>query len=489
MQTSGVRLSFLLLLLPWLLACGSRVQTEFENSPALTVRDQAGLVSPALAATLDVHARAILAATGSRVAVLACRDLQGREPSAFVEEAFDAAPYFRGFPVGPGDLTGDEEKLRDLWRKRGILVLVSVEPRVISLRVGPDLQRCLDPETLFTMLEGEVYPLLLKKRTREGLVTTLAQLDRYLLQHRTEVQPLSSFRANVYGVLRELRLYGFPTWRVYYWLVFDPLLNTLVLTMKITGYSVWGVLLWLLGIHLLTRQDWVKHRAQALVSGVVLPWFGRRLAAEGDRRVSNGETVASVQQELGCRYAQMQGNCLIAGGWVAGLLKLGMGIPVWACLSLITFPFWDHVLTMRQHLWGWVASGLDSHSVFVLRHGFLWWTHPTSSAGLAFAAVFGAFFAVHRLIELGLTISVSELSDEQARSLRVPQVMLESCRFQLEHTNYVAGTLASLVLMPLAVSFLPLLLALYFLMQHVLQAVESLGALPALARLASPKGR
>lgn len=396
--------------------------------PDCQILDRARLLVAADKAVIARVAADIRGLVASRVSIVTVPSIDAPYLAGYGDDAFHAAPVFESFFGEPVPEGVDASASHGLWQPRGILVLACLKPRLVVLRVGSDYRNIVDDAALHELLEVDVYPLLLKGRVREATVGALRAIAARIRSKPAAVAETGRFRGMVNGFLTKMREYSFPTWTLYQWL-FGALLNSMVFVMRQFDWSVWGIVAWLVILHLLTADVVLTRGLAHLLSGgePLKPWS------------------------------------LPVADLVIRLLKLGLGLPVWACLSLVTLPNWENVLTMRQYLWGWLSSGLDSHRLFALQHGLLWWDKPTTSAGPLFALVFAFFYLFNaraKIIDLA-----KRAGDEGANQEALVQYLLT----------------------PFAVSLLPFVLALYLLLWEISNWPRSLMAM--FSRDLPPPGR
>lgn len=461
--------------------------------PIVTLQDQAKIFPRAARLEIVQRAYKLRSLAKAHVAVLTIKSLQSTEPSGFGDDVFAAAPFFGVVFGAKMKNAGWADSVRSEWSKRGILICAVAKPKLIIVRVGTNFRGLLHDTELHTLLETNVYPLLLKNQLQAGTIAALRAVDQKIQRNVQSLQPPSEFRSGVNKTLLELRNYSFPNWDIYYYIALKPLLNSLVLTMKLTGFSVWGVLLWLFVLHYITKRDWLKNLCFAFNFGFwkrtgLLKWWlllgqGQRNEVKEIGTFRNSDTgkpffaISAYPSHTPVTVKRFNLIYTISqriSNLESYVLKLGLGLPVWASLSLVTVPYWENILTLRNHVAGWILSDLPTHELFVLQNGILWWDKPMAPAGVLFALLFAIFYAANTLPSVALDVEIMSMSLEDAKKAGVTTAHYVFCKFKENHfQQFYYATLTSLVLLPMAVSVVPFILALYLLLATAVEALST----------------
>lgn len=334
-----------------LLAGCARDHREFARTlPYLDIRDDAGIIIRSIRGALEAESQRAKQME-VHIAVLTVPDTGALEPIVFANRAFESYPTYHTAFQEPLDKPDKKrfKKTAPAWSPRGVLICVSLEPRLVQVRMGQELRYAIRQKDFWHGIEGRVCPLVMRKRSREAIVAAVrVVLERLEQSEKRDQRPRWWWR-RIDRAMMELTSFSYPDWRPYHWVLFRPVINSLALVLKLTNRQAWGLVVWLLLLFL---------------APPLLFW---RLQSSPAGRVY-GAGVG-----LGCL-------------WMFG--RVPFFLPIYAVLNLLVFPYWENVLAVKHHLYPAVAHGVDPHDLFALRSGLLWWPDVHAPAGLWLGLLF-----------------------------------------------------------------------------------------------------
>lgn len=336
-----------------LLAGCARDHREFARTlPYLDIRDDAGIIIRSIRGALEAESQRAKQME-VHIAVLTVPDTGALEPIVFANRAFESYPTYHTAFQEPLDKPDKKrfKKTAPAWSPRGVLICVSLEPRLVQVRMGQELRYAIRQKDFWHGIEGRVCPLVMRKRSREAIVAAVrVVLERLEQSEKRDQRPRWWWRID--RAMMELTSFSYPDWRPYHWVLFRPVINSLALVLKLTNRQAWGLVAWLLLLFLVPPL-------------LVWRW---QTSPEVDRTRGGGIAAWLI---------------LI---WILG--RIPLFLPVYAVLNLLVFPYWENVVAVKQHLYPAVAHGIDPHDLFALRSGLLWWPDGHAPAGFWMAAIY-----------------------------------------------------------------------------------------------------
>ena len=433
--------------------CSGCHRPEPVTAPRLSIWDNAELLTEAHRRRLQ-GLEPLLASSGTHLAVLTVNTIPGREPGRFADRAFESFPSYSAVvkpAVKPDKATRRQNaRVAEAWQPTGILIVVSLEPRLVQVRRGENLVESLTYGEIRDILEIEAYPRILEKSMRGALLRTAESAVRHVDgSAQANLRPgwIQRFRNSAAAEFESL---VYPRLDIYYHVALDPVLNLLAVLLRLLGFYTWVAGAWVVALYLLCRKD---------ILGKALVWLNIRIVLLARPLLRRFVTDPKAAKQVVLSAADI-------GMVEAGIIRWGIGLPIITTLSLISQQFWENVLTIRMHLYPWVAGMVEARDLSRLSGGFLFWDDFHAPVGVPIALAIAVLYAAQSLMRNAVLMWVSSMDEEEVAERNIAITAWGGAKLWSKSAESGAinpfASIGLAIAMPAVISSMPVLSMLYY---------------------------
>jgi ketosteroid isomerase-like protein len=380
----------------------------------------------------------------SALAIITVTEIPRPEPGAFVDDEFRKLLW-------PEWVESDTPKA---------LIFYSRKPELLQIRLANRWLGIEDQIKLQDTINNRTKSLIEQGQSNTAIMQAASLLNDDCPQPIAQGWIKNIVSDGLDEAKDTIQDYAFPKadWlsRWYYTLLFEPILNSFLLTLNSFDYAPWVVFVFPIVLVICSDQkslSFLIHKPMHIMLKL-WNWISPNFVA---KHANNIWGITSVAIGL-----------LIKGfRWLIGL-------PSYAVLCLIVFWRPEDSITVQNHLYSWMPSDILSHfpirGLTFVPYDFL------APSGLALGILYFVTSGIKQGFEIAAEIKFAAMSDEERERFGVIGKLHKEYQEQEAHTilEEWLKKVWKLILFSIVITVAPLALTLYFVVKAVYEALSEL---------------